>query len=85
MTFPYLLTSGTTILGPLMQHFQCQNQNRRRGYGGVAIIWHKELQNQIKILDEGNERIIAVECKTEQQPICLICTYMPTSGYHGYS
>ena len=61
--------------------FPVPKSERRRGYGGVAIVWRKELQNNVRILDEGNDRILAVEYKTEFLPICLICAYMPTSGY----
>ena len=29
----------------------------RRGYGGLAIFWKKEIDDKIKVMDEGNSRI----------------------------
>jgi hypothetical protein len=28
----------------------------RRGYGGLAIFWKKEIDDKIKVIDEGNNR-----------------------------
>ena len=61
--------------------FPVPTSERRRGYRGVAIVWRKELQKNVRILDEGNDRILDVEYKTEFLPMCLICAHMPTSGY----
>ena len=32
-----------------------------RGYGGTAIIWKKEINHLIKIIQDGNERLQCVE------------------------
>ena len=61
--------------------FPIPKSERRRGHGGVAILWKRDLQDSFRRLDEGNERIIAVECKSQNSNICLLCAYMPTSGY----
>ena len=52
-----------------------------RGYGGTAIIWKKELDTYVKVLQEGNERIQCVELKTNSdRPILCISVYLPSKG-----
>jgi hypothetical protein len=36
----------------------------RRGNGGLAIFWKKEIDDKIKVMDEGNSRYtIYVHCR----------------------
>ena len=49
-----------------------------RSRGGISILWPREWDKYVKKLDDGNNRIIAVEIKTDKQPVCLVNAYMPT-------
>ena len=49
-----------------------------RGKGGVAIVWPKEWSSKIVKLDEGNERIIAIEMQCSDEKFCIVNAYMPT-------
>lgn len=49
-----------------------------RGQGGIAILWPKEWDKYIKKLNDGNERIMAVEIQSSNKPTCLINAYLPT-------
>ena len=51
----------------------------RRGYGGVAIFWKKQLGDKIHVLGEGSGRIQAIRIKTDDMPKCLINVYMPAA------
>lgn len=48
-----------------------------KGKGGVSILWPTAWTNNIKMLDDGNERIIAILISASTK-ICLINAYMPT-------
>jgi exonuclease III len=52
----------------------------RRGYGGLAIFWKKEIDDKIKVMDEGNSRIQVIHIDTNASPICLINVYMPSDN-----
>ena len=53
-----------------------------RGFGGVAILWKKDLEPYLKPLDDGNERIQCVECKADgARNILFISVYLPVRGY----
>ena len=52
----------------------------RRGYGGVAILWRKEIDDKIKELEDGNNRIIVIQLETDTKPLCLINVYMPSDN-----
>ncbi|CAC5392452.1 unnamed protein product [Mytilus coruscus] len=54
---------------------------RSRGNGGVLIGWNSKFDSYVKTLNDGNERIIAVEINCSPKSICLINCYLPTSGY----
>lgn len=49
-----------------------------RGKGGIAIIWPKSLGKQMKRLEDGNERIQAVELNAGDIKLCIINAYLPT-------
>ncbi|VDI75527.1 Hypothetical predicted protein [Mytilus galloprovincialis] len=52
----------------------------KRGYGGVAIIWKKEINENIKELIDGGNRIQAIHIQQGDKPICLINVYMPSDS-----
>ena len=52
-----------------------------RGYGGVGIFGHKDLDQIVGMVEVGNERIQCIEVnQISSKPILIICVYMPTSG-----
>ena len=53
--------------------------NLPRGKGGVSILWPKSWSSRVKRLNEGNERIIAIEIKGNEN-ICITNVYMPTNN-----
>jgi exonuclease III len=60
----------------------------RRGYGGIAILWKKEIDDKIQILNEGNNRVQVIQIDTECRPVCLINIYMPSDSkehHHDFS
>ncbi|VDI67835.1 Hypothetical predicted protein [Mytilus galloprovincialis] len=56
------------------------NVSMKRGYGGVAIIWKKEINENIKELIDGGDRIQAIHIQQGDKPICLINVYMPSDS-----
>ncbi|CAG2189155.1 unnamed protein product [Mytilus edulis] len=56
------------------------NISMKRGYGGVAIIWKKEINENIKELIDGGNRIQAIHIQQGDKPICLINVYMPSDS-----
>ncbi|VDI45336.1 Hypothetical predicted protein [Mytilus galloprovincialis] len=52
----------------------------KREYGGVAIIWKKEINENIKELIDGGNRIQAIHIQQGDKPICLINVYMPSDS-----
>jgi exonuclease III len=54
-----------------------------RGYGGVAILWKKEIHHLIKPYKDGNERIQCIEFKdNNQRSLLIVYVYLPTKGCH---
>ena len=51
-----------------------------RGYGGVAVLWRKELDHLMKPLLDGSERIQCLELQTETGMLLLMSIYMPSRG-----
>ena len=51
-----------------------------RGYGGVAVLWRKELDHLVKPLLDGSERIQCLELQTEAGMLLLMSIYMPSRG-----
>ena len=52
-----------------------------RGYGGVAILWHKSIDSSVNITDDGGERIQCIEVtQDDNKPLLIVSVYMPTSG-----
>ena len=50
-----------------------------RGHGGVSILWPSTWSSRVKKVNEGNERIIAIELSGETQ-LCIINVYLPTNN-----
>ena len=48
-----------------------------RGYGGTGILWKKELDHFINVIDIGNERIQCVEFMGSSRKLLLVSVYMP--------
>ena len=55
-------------------------KERKRGHGGVAIGWKNNHNHAVKTLEDGSCRTIAIEIHTQDRPICLINTYLPSRG-----
>ena len=51
-----------------------------RGYGGIAIFWKKALNGKVGHLVSAPPRILAIEIKTDPNPICLVNAYMPSDN-----
>ena len=51
-----------------------------RGYGGVAVLWKKEIDNEVTILKDGNTRIQCISIKTNDKPILVASVYLPAKG-----
>ena len=51
-----------------------------RGYGGVAIMWKKEIDEKVKPIAEGGNRILVLHIEQERKPLCLINVYMPADN-----
>jgi exonuclease III len=54
-----------------------------RGYGGVTIIWRENIDNLIKILPDGAERIQCEEINSNNDTKFLVASvYLPSKGSH---
>jgi len=52
-----------------------------RGYGGVAILWRKEIDHMIKVMDHGSERIQCTEIRENNDlNILMLSVYLPAKG-----
>ena len=49
-----------------------------RGKGGIAIMWPQLMDRYIKRLEDGNNRIMAIEIQSTSKAICLVDTYLLT-------
>ena len=52
-----------------------------RGYGGVAILWKRTIDDLVRVVPDRGNRIQCVELLTEQ-PALVISVYMPCKGLH---
>ncbi|CAG2240370.1 unnamed protein product [Mytilus edulis] len=50
-----------------------------RGYGGVAVIWDRTIDQYVKPLDDGNNRIQCIEL-TIKKPVLIVSAYLPTKA-----
>ena len=53
---------------------------RKKGHGGTAILYRKELANNIEELPEGSERTVVVKINTHPKPTILATVYCPCRG-----
>ena len=51
-----------------------------RGYGGVAIVWRKDLDKYIKPIPDGGNRIMGVLLQSTPCSTLLLSVYMPCKG-----
>ena len=58
---------------------QSVSSNNRRGYGGVAVMWSKEIDGYIKSKTEGGVRIQCKEIDISE-PILIASVYLPTKA-----
>jgi len=57
-----------------------QPSHMPRGYGGVGILWRKEIDHLISVVAIGNERIQCVEMRGTSRKLILVSIYMPCKG-----
>ena len=50
-----------------------------RGYGGVVILWDKNIDQMVRAIEDGSERIQCVELSVLPKKI-VISVYMSTRG-----
>ena len=71
----YYAAKGVDKYDPLPQKYL------PRVYGGVAIIWKKDIDHQVKPLEDGRERIQAIEVNSNKtQKLLLVSVYMSATG-----
>jgi len=52
-----------------------------RGYGGVAVIWKNEIDHLVRSIQDGSEKIQAVEIQGKSgDRLLLISVYLPAKG-----
>ncbi len=87
----WLFSFETPLLGDLFPNtdmlIKCTDDDdplppsfKPRGTAGVAILWPKQLSPHIKALDDGSNRLAAIQFTTERGTATLINTYMPAEG-----
>jgi len=52
-----------------------------RPYGGLAILWHRSLASQVKMVPTKNKRTCAVVITLNQQKVLLVNVYLPCDNY----
>ena len=50
-----------------------------RGYGGVGILWKKDIDHLVTIVPDGGNRIQCITIRAEK-PVLLVSVYMPCKG-----
>ena len=51
-----------------------------RGYGGVAILWNKNIDHIVRPIPDGSHRIQCIEIEGAETRAIIICVYMPANG-----
>ena len=51
-----------------------------RGYGGVAILWNKNINHFVRPLPDGSEKIQCIELECAERGVIVISAYMPSNG-----
>ena len=62
-----------------------QQTHKPRGQSGIAIIWKTESNYAINTLNDGGNRVQAVQVSTTSGLMTLINTYLPSNGSHAKS
>ena len=53
-----------------------------RDYGGVGVLWRKNIDHMIRELPDGNECMQCIELKdSNSKPLLIVSAYLPTTGY----
>ena len=50
-----------------------------RGYGGVAVLWNRNIDKTVRPIPDGGNRIQCVEIRAED-PVLLVSIYCPTKN-----
>ena len=85
----WLWTFESDIINRLIPNYdsfvRCSDMNDHisnfqvpRGKGGIAILWPRAWSNIVKRLEDGCERVQAIEILTNEAKLCIINTYLPT-------
>ncbi len=64
------------------EYHHISNACRPIGQGGVAVLWSHDLDRYVKLVDDGNERILPVLFDLPGTPICVINCYLPSGVKH---
>jgi exonuclease III len=51
-----------------------------RGYGGVAVLWKKDIDQNVRPLPDGGNRLQVIEVATDPLKTVIVSVYMPTKG-----
>lgn len=60
--------------------YPIQPSHMPKGYGGVGILWRKEIDHLISAVAIGNERIQCIEIRETNKKLILVSIYMPCKG-----
>lgn len=50
---------------------------RQYGRGGVALLWHNDINNLIQVIDSGSDRIAAIKVKLRSNNLYVVQVYLP--------
>lgn len=57
------------------------NPQRKVGKAGVAILYHKNLASQIKLLEVDTDRVIGIQLQLKSTYMFIFQVYLPTTSY----
>ena len=57
--------------------YSSSDLNIGRLHGGMAILWRKELDNICRMIDKGDNRIMAAEISVGHTTVLIISVYLP--------
>lgn len=86
----WLLPHDIHFLGNIHQEFEYSGKSavdtsaeilQGRPYGGVAILWRKNLFKSVSVIQCNSVRICAIETAIDHSSVLLINVYMPTDSY----
>lgn len=53
---------------------------RGRPYGGVAILWRRNVFSAVSVVQCNSDRITAIKINMQDRQLLIICVYMPTDS-----